>query len=434
MKNTHLFIQTITFLFLLFFSFFSTGQTLLGVVKDSSSGDAVLYANISIKDKYFGTITNKEGEFVFFIPDSLINNNVEISCIGYKTTTISIKENLNKYFSIELLPQSYNLMEVTVQPDISGEQILTNAVRKFYRNYPRKTHYYKLFLSHKIYNISTKKYLRLTEAALNMQHFGFDSKKDIRITIEEIRNSINYTKLSKRKSFWNFGKIPINPVSNLMYREKGILNKSSIRKRIKSDLYKVSIVDKMVKDGTLIYVVQVKQFYNKFLGKKYRTTKFYWIIDYYVQANNWAIIKTDTKMISHLVPEMNFKDSTLTQITSTYQQYKGKYYLKNINFIFSGKDQNKLRDKKNLYRDMGSIIFNEVITDDRRIHKINRRNDFSREKSLWDVDIEYNPDFWLNYNLILDNPLGEDEIKDLEKNMPLENQFRRKNKIGNEQY
>ncbi len=430
MKNKRLLFIIISFLLL---SFSLSGQTLFGIVKDSLSNSPVLYANLSIKDKYFGTITNNEGEFVFFIPDSLIDNDMQISCIGYKTATISIKKNLNKYFTIELPPQNYDLMEITVQPNISGKEVLTNAVRKYYRNYPRKTHFYKLFLRHKIYNITTKKYLRLTEAALNMQHFGFDSKIDARIIVEEIRNSNNYTKLNKRKYYMAlFSKIPKNPVSNIMYRQHNISNKSNIRKLIKSDLYRISIVDKLVKDGTVIYVVEVKELYGKFLGKRFSTTKLFHIVDYYVQAKDWTIVKTDWKFISHNSPDMNLKDSISSQITSTYQQYKGKYYLKNIDFIFSGKDQNTVWDKKNYYKDIGSIVFNEVITDDRRIHRIKRRNEFSKNKALWDVDFDYNPDFWRNYNLILDNPLDENEIKDLEKNMPLENQFRNKNKLEHE--
>ena len=56
-----------------------------------------------------------------------------------------------------------------------------------------------------------------------------------------------------------------------------------------------------------------------------------------------------------------------------------------------------------------------------------------KNTTLWDMDYEYHPAFWENYNLLLDHPLNTKYKKDLEFEKPLEEQFKKEKdaKIGN---
>jgi hypothetical protein len=54
-----------------------------------------------------------------------------------------------------------------------------------------------------------------------------------------------------------------------------------------------------------------------------------------------------------------------------------------------------------------------------------------RSKALWDLDFEYNADFWKNYNILIDNPMKKSDVETLENLMPLEKQFEQKEKINN---
>ena len=425
----------LTIFTILFFSISlnSKGQSLFGIIKDSITNEPIVYCNLVIANNHFGTITNKSGEFILFFPDSLINEDIQISCLGYKNMTLDIKDNLSKYITIKLSPQPYELNEIVINPtNMNGKTILKNVQQKYHQNYTRKLHFYKLFFRHKVRNIITGNYTRLTEAALHIQHHGFQTDKDPLIKIDEIRNSINFTELNKGRDFLSLiSNVPKNPFHNIMLRQRLHFNLKFLRYLTKSGNYNIEIKDVVLLDKDIVYVINAKELYTKIFGIKLRNTRFYKEIDYYVNSEDWSVLKIDYRRISHVAPEMNFKDSTAIQIISSFQAFKNNYYLKYIEFHAHFRDQNEKFNEDNYYIDEGIVLFNEVIIDDKKINKIKRRNAFSKDESFWDTNYEYHPDFWERYNIILDNPLDEKTINDLEKNIPLKQQFNNSAKLNN---
>ncbi len=95
--------------------------TISGFVYDSSNGEALIGANVYLKETNRGTSTNKSGYFVL----PRINPGtyeLVISYIGYKTYTqiFTIKDNDNKRIDVSLYPDAIVGQEVVVTADSVG--------------------------------------------------------------------------------------------------------------------------------------------------------------------------------------------------------------------------------------------------------------------------------------------------------------------------
>jgi iron complex outermembrane receptor protein len=101
-----------------------TGIT--GSIKDSETNEAVIGANISIKGKMVGTITDAKGNFSLnssvSVPFTLV-----VSVIGYQRQEIEVAD-ASQQLSISLVPKTEVMDEVVVSASRVEESILGSPV------------------------------------------------------------------------------------------------------------------------------------------------------------------------------------------------------------------------------------------------------------------------------------------------------------------
>ncbi|MCW8850220.1 MAG: carboxypeptidase-like regulatory domain-containing protein, partial [Melioribacteraceae bacterium] len=118
----------ITFLFLLFPNQHNAqGKgTLRGQVVDASSGEALLFANVLIKELELGTSTNDQGYFIFTSVHASKKYILLASYVGYEEKEIDVVVQPGKVTQviIELTPSSFELQTVE---KVGKRQIETNA-------------------------------------------------------------------------------------------------------------------------------------------------------------------------------------------------------------------------------------------------------------------------------------------------------------------
>jgi hypothetical protein len=102
-------------LFLFFYATVNSQTHIKCAVLDSATKAPVEFANVGIVSKAFGTVTNENGEFELNVPDSLKNQKLRISILGYKTKDLRVTDLAGKQ-SILLAQSAFNLNEVTVKP------------------------------------------------------------------------------------------------------------------------------------------------------------------------------------------------------------------------------------------------------------------------------------------------------------------------------
>ena len=135
-----------TIIFILFFSLFAFVNyaqdyfKVTGIVLDSRTKSTLPFVSVYLSgSKYCGTVSNETGEFILKIPKNTKADSLKISFLGYRTTSISLRDlnsdkNLNK---IELQESSIILNEVIAKP-INAEELIETAIQKIPENYDIK--------------------------------------------------------------------------------------------------------------------------------------------------------------------------------------------------------------------------------------------------------------------------------------------------------
>ena len=110
--------------------------TLKGKVIDSETGTPLVFASIAVSESNVGIITNIDGEFTLKISQELLNNNIEVTFLGYKNKVVpisSLRDNGYKnIISLETAP--IPIKEIVVRP-IDPEAIVEKAITRIGRNY-----------------------------------------------------------------------------------------------------------------------------------------------------------------------------------------------------------------------------------------------------------------------------------------------------------
>ncbi len=115
----------LTYFFLIFFGTVNSQTIIKCKVLDSASKAPVMFANAGIVSKAFGTVTDEKGEFTLNVPDSLMNEKIRISILGYKSKDIYLKKLMNTPV-LYLSEAAYNLSEVAVKPKKTKHKVLGN--------------------------------------------------------------------------------------------------------------------------------------------------------------------------------------------------------------------------------------------------------------------------------------------------------------------
>ena len=82
----------ISFIILLFCSNFYGQKTFKGVIKDKNSKEDLAYVNIGVVNQNTGTVSDSNGKFEFICKESLSQEIIKISMIGYITMTMKVVE------------------------------------------------------------------------------------------------------------------------------------------------------------------------------------------------------------------------------------------------------------------------------------------------------------------------------------------------------
>ena len=438
MQNTHISKKIIRIsailLLMVFYAQYSNSQNLkiTGSVYDGETNQPVEYASISVRNMPIGTITNAYGEFILNMPDSMTNGGLEISSIGYKNCSFLI-DSITRMDNIiiNLTPIDYLLEEVVVVPGINDVQtILKNVISKINNNYSGKKYFLEAFFRHRVFNQkSSDQTVRLTEAAISIHqdHTSEDSK---RIKINEIRNSKNYADINTSLGQKLFHKVlggDKNPIYSLLMVEK-LTQKQYLKKLIGSEHYAPSLSGVNSFDGELVYVIEFKQTSWEFMFKKYNTSHTYKLRRYYIHSKDFAILKAENFSVTHNPANKSFirNDSIMSHQFIQYRKFDDKYYPTYVYLLGGIPDMVSKFDEDHIYYHEAELMVNEIATRRKDYDRIKNKNLIRKDKTLWDMDYEYNPSFWENYNLLLDYPLSQKFKKDLEFEKPLEEQFKRK--------
>ncbi len=126
--------------FLFFFittsSLFSQSKSVFtGTVTNKETDEVLSFASISLKNHPIGVISNEDGEFDFYIPESKRNDTLLVSFIGFNSYEIPLQIIKNP-IKIELQPAD-NVLDEVVLSQLTPLDYIKRALDNLSENYPQ---------------------------------------------------------------------------------------------------------------------------------------------------------------------------------------------------------------------------------------------------------------------------------------------------------
>lgn len=403
--------QAIAIVGLLIASFSGLGQgynTIEGKVVDEETEQALAYATVTIPGKPIGTISNTKGHFTFHIPDSLRHEMLTISFLGYQNFEMPIKDILLHQQGFFTLRQSVMLLKEVVinAEDLSGKEIVEKAIRNIKLNYPKDPFLLDCFFRE--IEMENEKYVLLAEAAIELYEKSFITKRRAlqeKINVKEVRRSHSFNQMLEN----TIGNAFVDLIENNDIRyQRGMLN-------TKKNNYKLDSVSNF--NGRLVYVVSMSNWLDR--G--------HMLID----VENYAFVsigleRRKRKANDPYYFKWNWQDSlkigrVMFSFTIEFKEYQGKMYVSHMtedeeNHVYNPSTGKIIINKKERLELIVNNIVNKATIDGANMKKLKYSSEF-------DIG-DYNEEFWQHYNVLKLAPLDEKLLKDLEKEISLQHQFK----------
>ena len=138
---------------------------LTGTLLDKETGMPVASASVGVRRTSVGIVTNQEGEFRLSLPDSLQNDSVVFSHIGYVSQTLEVSVLAGRHHILSLEPKVVPLQEVVVQW-VDPYKLLKEMGRQREQNYSHSPVYLTTFYREGV--LLKNKVQNLTEAVFKV--------------------------------------------------------------------------------------------------------------------------------------------------------------------------------------------------------------------------------------------------------------------------
>jgi len=379
--------------------------TVTGKVVDAETNEPLPFASIGVTGKSIGVISNEMGEFDFHIPIDMRNDILMVNMLGYKPYVAPVWSLLSPDpVVVKMQAASILLKEVIVRDSLKAGEILRLAISRIPQNYPMQP-----FLLDGFYRDVKKlggTYISLLEAAVKIYDDDYRIPRNKfklreRVALIQVRRSLGYS--SKFTAFFDKDNLLEDLLLNNSVRYGQFPDDDAFFKSLELD-------DDTQFNGREVFVVVHTGGYSLrvFIDREtYGILHLEYINDHEESLEKKRGIESRFVKINRVID---------------FKSYDGKLYL---NYL-------RVTSQINWYdRLTGQLKFEtelqrQLLINDVHPHAGRRIGLGQKMKSygLQYQDQDYNQKFWDNYNVIKESPLDRKIIQDLEKEMPLEKQFK----------
>lgn len=422
-----LFSITLFSVLLLAFPFALIAQDMLkisGKVVDEETSEPLTHASIGVIGKPYGTITNTDGYFELYISENQLEDSLQVSMLGYENYEIKFGSFNTSVRTIKLIIKPVVLKEITVTTnEMTALQILTKAFEKIEDNNPIQS--YRLTAYKRELYSDNGQTSYLNDAVIHIYDKGYKqvrrpdrNKINEKVEIKQVRASKNYShKVFRGHNGQNggFSYLKYALRTNILkYRKREVLNNFFIASYA---------IDSLVYlDNQLFYIINVTLIKDHV---QFSDT-------YFVNTDNYSIKKHVYKEVADQGFKRNqwqfqndssywYQNYTLLH-DSEYQNFQGKMYLKFMRGRYTAgiyNSETKSVESKLATDDL--LLVTEVDTANT---KFNTKDIIRSNNPLTFYLQKYNVSFWNNYETANMLPLTKKQIADLEREIPLEGQFK----------
>jgi thiol-disulfide isomerase/thioredoxin len=396
-------------------------RTIQGRIVSADKGLPVSYASVSVNDSPVGTAADHQGYFQLKIstPGST-RIRLKISCIGFNTF---VAEDPPPFLLVKLEPAIIELAEVTVL-SLHPRKIVEKAFAAIKKNYNTKPFLYRHFYRH--YCIEDSVYGRLIEAAVEqykakgyrIQQSFPGQKEEVRVT--QLRRSFDNTRIKDTHRpfglYTILGSDPVAYQTKASYGSFDILRPFEISVLRKSSKYFDLTIEGLTHfDGEEVYKI----------GYKLKRDSIELPSGGPFSYSQSGVLYITTK--EHAIVRAEFSQQTSAEKTTAmtiYRKYDGKYYHQ-----YSRKEGYTYNAEENF----GHTYVVELMTGETDLDDFPKfKGDEPSREDL--AAIDYDADFWNNYNALTAIPLKPSILKDLQTIQSLNEQYLEFNNVERSRY
>jgi hypothetical protein len=391
--------------------------TLKGKVTDVDTKEPLPYASISIKGKPIGTVTNADGEFEIHLATPYAGDTLLVSMLGYNSYLMSfavIKEYKNLNVRLGVKPILLNEV-VIVAKKIEPKEIVRRALKNIGKNYPTQPSILSGFYR-ETYEENNRNVI-LVEAALDIYDQGYKKSMREKVKLKSSRSSRNY----RSKLFTNTGVEKWNLAASALNN-----NPVKYRYRFISTSKKFMLDSILYFNDRLIYVISFMSYIPRFPNFERKNTLHIDAENYAIHKYGWEEYAKEGKYseIPSPITKDSFYFSRRKRISTIYEfgEYKGKMFLK----YFDEKAYDDICNSRGdsvVFESLGHVTMVITAIETENV-KMEENETMRRDQSIAAQVKEYDAKFWSDKNKIALVPLTRKQIKDLEWEMPLEEQFK----------
>lgn len=366
--------------------------TFKGKVIDREEKDVLPYSSISVLRSTIGTISNTDGEFELKIPESMKNDTIIISCLGYRQYYQPVSEIGIESQVIYMQPSSVQLKEIKVSV-IDPEDIITRILSKISLNYPHDpeimTSFYREVLK------QDDKYIDVAEAIMEIRKASYD-------------NSFSQDKIKFIKGRKSMNVMPFKYVDFKIQGGPYYITKLDVVKTLDSfldpefrDFYKYTLDEIIEFNNRDTYVIKFrpkeKIDYPCYLGKLYVDMSTFAL----VQAE-FGLSRSGLKFARESLIRKKPKDFFVRPIRVNYRvayhRVNNIWHFNNAQASIDFKVKSKKDNINSTFHSVSELQITDSKPDDGTRYK--RDELFSPKDIFTEVMTTYNENFWEDYNTI----------------------------------
>lgn len=385
-------------------------RTVVGLVRDASTGDLLEHVHITVVGTNIGTVSNADGRFVLKLTDETLRYGLHFAHLGYHNTQVTAQElRQGGELTVRLLPSTVSLREVSV---LGGDarHLVEQAISRIEENYPAVEHRFTAFYRETVQK--RRRYINVAEAVMDVYKSDYAVRLPYRDRARIVRGR---RLLSERKRDTLAVKIaggPAMPVFlDLVKNPDELLGTGELYN------YNFRLAQPVMLDNRLQYVVDFEprreQPYALYIGRLYldqeslAVTRAEYCLD--LSEREKAL-----ERILHKRPAgLRLRPHEVSFLV-TYKRQGNRYYLNYLRHTIRFRCDWVRRSFASNYTTVSEMVM--VDRQEQPTEGIRLRDSYSQRAIFTDVvDAYWEEDFWHDYNIIEPTESLETAVERLRK-------------------
>jgi hypothetical protein len=374
-----------------------------GKILDGEEKTALPYSSISVSDKNLGTISNIDGDFELKIPESMKDDSIVISHLGYRQQRLSIAGVSPDSCIINLQPVSVQLNEIKVSV-IDANKIIEKLISKISLNYATEpeimTAFYREVLQ------QDGEYIDVAEALLEIRKASYE-------------NSFAEDKIKLIKGRKNLNIKPFQIVDFKIQGGPYYATKLDVVKTLDSfldpesrDQYKYYLAETIEFNNRDTYVIQFKP-KEKVENLSYQGKLYIDMSTFAMVHADFSLSRQGLKYAHQLLIKKKPKDFYVRPVNAdysvSYRKVDNTWHLNNAQTSVNFKVKSKNDKVNSTFHSASELLITDFKPDEGEKYK---RNELFNSKDIFTEMISsFDEHFWDDFNIIQPSEVLRNALK-----------------------